>query len=108
MFRRSGIRLQAFMPLRDSEGEQFPIPLWTWWKDEMNTAKKTLAGAEGPWLIRSEQYVTLTWTVVDDSQVEVLASFFERTRLRFRLDRFYFDQCNVTFAVARRTRNEPE
>lgn len=106
MFRRSGIKVQAFVPLTGSDGEQFPIPLWTWWKDQISGAMERLTGAQGPWLIRSEHYISMTWTVIDEEQLEVLANLFERTRGKFGLHELYSDYCDVTFAIARPTRTE--
>jgi hypothetical protein len=101
MFRRAGIKVQTFVPLDGPEGEWLPIESWTWWKDEIQQVADALTGSQGPWLIRLEKHVWLTWIAVDEQQLEILAKFFERTRQSFGLDELYFDHSDVTFTVAR-------
>ena len=102
MFRRTGIRVQAFVPLTDLEGERFSLQLWTWWKEEINETQRVLPGARGPWLVETDRYIWLIWIVIDEEQIETLVNFFERTRHRFDLDDLYFDYSEMTFAVSAR------
>ena len=101
MFCRAGIRVQAFVPLTDSDGERFSLHLWTWWKDQIHETTSRLTGAPGPWRIETAQYVVITWIALDEEQLDILTEFFERTRREFGLEELYFDHCDVTFAVTR-------
>ena len=107
MFRRSGIKVQAFVPLTWPNGAWLPLTLWTWWNEQIGEMMEVLKGAQGPWLFRSEHFVSVTWTVVNDEQFDKLADLFRRTARAFGMEDLYFDYCDVTFSVAHSNGDEP-
>ena len=95
----SGIKVDAYIPLVRKAGEQAPLENWTRWHFEVARLTGVLHGSEEPVMTRTQWHLKIEWVIRDENQLDVLLSFFERTRRDLRLDRLPLNHYPVTSAL---------
>ena len=96
MLNLSGIKVDAYIPLIRKAGEPPPLESWTRWHFEVAKLTGELRGCQEPVMTRTQWHLKIEWIVRDEDQLQVLLSFFERTRRDLELEELPVNYYSVT------------